>query len=166
MALTAHFAHDNLAHHPPNQPQSQPPKRAASRPVRLRSLETSHPPEQDAQINELNILSTFMKQRTYLITLPAWFAFFAHFLQATQPRQPAEFLNPADLGVANGTGVSAGQGRPMTNGMLTNTYSWAERSERYLPRRAFSSASTAYPVAASLMNLPTSVAGSRCLFSE
>ena len=36
---------------------------------RLRSLKTSHPPRQDGQINYLDILATFMKQRTYLATL-------------------------------------------------------------------------------------------------
>jgi hypothetical protein len=58
----------------PPSPQPYPkPASKTSRPrdqLRLRSLETSHPPRQDAQINSLNILSTFMKQRTYLTTLP------------------------------------------------------------------------------------------------
>jgi hypothetical protein len=31
--------------------------------------EITHPPGQDAQINYLDILATFMKQRTYLTTL-------------------------------------------------------------------------------------------------
>ena len=40
-----------------------------ARPLRLPSLETSHPPRQDAQINYLDILTIFVKQRTYLAIL-------------------------------------------------------------------------------------------------
>ena len=38
----------------------------------LRILETSHPPRQDAQINYLDILAIFVKQTTYLATLPTF----------------------------------------------------------------------------------------------
>jgi hypothetical protein len=41
-----------------------------ARPLRLPSLETSHPPRQDAQINYLDILTIFVKQTTYLAILP------------------------------------------------------------------------------------------------
>ena len=49
-----------------------PPSSKTSRPrdqLRLRSQKTSHPPRQDAQINYLDILAIFVKQRTYLATL-------------------------------------------------------------------------------------------------
>jgi hypothetical protein len=69
-ALRAHFPPANLIGHPPaispNHGLQNEPHRDQ---LRLRSLETSHPPRQGAQINSLNILITFMKQRTYLITL-------------------------------------------------------------------------------------------------
>jgi hypothetical protein len=68
MALMAHLAHFYLARHPPKPTPKTASKTSRPRDQhRLRSLETSHPPRQGAQIE---ILSTFMKQRTYLITLP------------------------------------------------------------------------------------------------
>jgi hypothetical protein len=67
IALTAHFAHSCLAHHP------QTPGSKTSRPrdqLRLRNLETGRPPGQDVQINYLDTLAIFVKQTTYLATLP------------------------------------------------------------------------------------------------
>ena len=58
-----------LANHPPNQPQSRPPKRAARDQLRLHNPKASHPRRQDAQINYLDILAIFVKQTTYLVTL-------------------------------------------------------------------------------------------------
>jgi hypothetical protein len=75
MALMAHLAHFYLARHP-RKPTPQPSPKPASetsprlRPASPRRLETSHPPRQDAQINYLDILTIFMKQRTYLAILP------------------------------------------------------------------------------------------------
>jgi hypothetical protein len=47
-----------------------PPKRAAPDQLRFRGLKASHPQRQDAQINYLDILTIFVKQRTYLAILP------------------------------------------------------------------------------------------------
>ncbi len=52
MALKAHFAHFYLARYPPKlTPKTASKTRRPRDQHRLRSLETSHPPRQDAQIN-------------------------------------------------------------------------------------------------------------------
>ena len=68
MALSAHL---NWLH-PPNQHQSRPPKRAARDQLRLHNPKASHPRRQDGQMNYLDILAIFVKQRTYLATLPSF----------------------------------------------------------------------------------------------
>jgi hypothetical protein len=83
-ALRAHFPHANLIGHPPAISPNTASKTSCPRDqLRLPSLETSHPPRQDAQVNYLDILTIFVKQRTYLAILPL----FGHLARLVPQRQ-------------------------------------------------------------------------------
>jgi hypothetical protein len=91
----AHFAHFYLAHHPRTILKSGSKTRRPRDQLRPRSPKTCHPRRQDVQINYLDILAIFVKQTTYLATLPL-FGHLAPHLVTLPDRSPASEKSEKD----------------------------------------------------------------------
>ena len=79
IALMAHFSALLFGPPSPHHPQKPGSKTSRLDTSFVRSPKTSHPRRQDGQINYLDILAIFVKQTTYLATLPL----FGHLALAT-----------------------------------------------------------------------------------